>query len=119
MESGAHTSHAPGGRPPHREPVRFPAAVASPRWGALAFLTFRRTDHDHDQVRKRIAHPEVCRQADAAEAGPGRPDPARISSRFGGTPRGGGIIEGIMGGITPGGINPYNFTMPFAGGDDV
>ena len=32
---------------------------------------------------------------------------------------GGGIIEGIMGGITPGGINPYNFTMPFAGGDDV
>src|SRR5271157_1237840 len=42
------TSHAPGGRPPHREPVRFPAAVASPRWGALEFLTFRRTNHDHD-----------------------------------------------------------------------
>jgi len=90
MESGAHTSHAPGGRPPHREPARFPAAVASPRCGALAtshwpLLTFRRTDHDH-------AHPEVHAVADAAEASPGRPGPPRICSsrrRYPGWGRGG------------------------------
>ncbi len=66
--------------------LHVPAAVASPQWGALAFLTFR-TDHDHAHEDER-AHSEVHAVADTAEAGPGRPGPARMHRK--GEPRGTG-----------------------------
>ena len=77
-------------------PAPTPGAGPFPRHGSVTavgcveFLTFRRTDHDHAHEDER-AHPEVHAVADPAGAGPGCPGPARIcSSRFGGTPRGGG-----------------------------
>src|SRR5208337_1590703 len=59
-------------------------SVSPPRWrhrGGVPWplLTFRRTNHDHAHEDER-AHLEVHAVADAAEAGPGRPGPARICS---------------------------------------
>src|SRR5208337_4800319 len=66
-------------------------SVSPPRWGALAFLTFWRTDHDHAHEDER-AHPIVHAVADA---GPGRPGPARMHRK--GEPR-----EGERGvGVSP------------------
>ena len=64
-ELGLHTSHAPGGPAPTPGAGPFPRRGGVTAVGCLAFLTFRRTNHDHDHEEER-AHPEICRQADAA-----------------------------------------------------
>ena len=68
-----------GGPAPTPGAGPFPRRGGVTAVGCLEFLTFRRTDHDHDHSDER-PHPEVHAVADAAEAGPKRPGPARIYS---------------------------------------
>jgi hypothetical protein len=124
-ESGAHTSHAPGTGPPHRGPVRFPAAVACTAVGCLDPLSL----FGGPIMIKPIRSKSVRNERDAPKSPmtgptprlrPAQAAPVRRGQSAGGEGIPGGV-DGWWDGCVPA-IGSYTRGLsgsgPFAGGDE-